>query len=178
MKAVNSVYPLKPSRSVAVYMLCGIAACLFVSALFMAGLAYTKRQPALYFGAVVELLAVGAMIGLTRSMSSTVVELDAKELRVRSFIFGRAIPRLDLMAERARVVDLSVETDLKPRWRTWGLGLPTYQAGWFRLANGDKALLFVSDNTQVVELPTRIGYTILLSVTNPAEFLRALKPQR
>ena len=41
-----------------------------------------------------------------------------------------------------------------PKLRTWGTGLPNYQAGWFLLQNGEKALLFVTDWSRTVAVST------------------------
>ncbi len=60
------------------------------------------------------------------------------------------------------------------RTRTNGAGLPGYQAGWFRLQSGEKALVFVTDLERVVYVPTNEGYSLLLSVEEPDEFLDAL----
>ncbi len=57
--------------------------------------------------------------------------------------------------------------------------MPGYRAGWFRLANGEKALLYVTDPHKVAYVPTRAGYSLLLSVDRPTEFverLRAIAP--
>ena len=43
------------------------------------------------------------------------------------------------------------------------------------MANGNKALAFVTDKKRVVCIPTRQDYTVLLSVENPREFLRVLQ---
>jgi PH (Pleckstrin Homology) domain-containing protein len=64
------------------------------------------------------------------------------------------IPASELMLDGARPIDLTAELEYKPKWRTNGTGLPNYKAGWFRLQNGQKALLFVGDPRQVV---LRIG---------------------
>ena len=43
------------------------------------------------------------------------------------------------------------------------------------------SLLFVTDPSRVVAIPTRDGYTLLLSVSDPGAFLQALRggaPQR
>ena len=72
-------------------------------------------------------------------------------------------------------MDLTAEREYRPSWRTNGVGLPGYSAGWFKLSNGQKALAFLTDRTRVVYLPTRAGYVLLLSVASPQEFLRALR---
>ena len=106
---------------------------------------------------------------------ATRFELSATGLRIRGGIYGRTIPLADLAADEAKVVDLAQERDLQLRVRTNGVGLPGYQAGWFRLRNGRKALAFVTDRQSAVQVPTRAGYVLLLSVTEPDEFVRALR---
>jgi hypothetical protein len=55
-----------------------------------------------------------------------------------------------------------------------GTAVDGYRAGWFELYNGERALLYVTDPSRVVYLPTTEGYTIMLSVTDPAVFLSSL----
>ena len=54
------------------------------------------------------------------------------------------------------------------------VGLPGYSEGWFRLVNGEKALLFVTDRSRVVYIPTKDGYSILLSTSKPEELLKSM----
>ena len=72
-------------------------------------------------------------------------------------------------------MDFRVEPGLEPRSRTMGTGMPGYGAGWFRLANGDKALVYLTTPERVVYVPTREGYALLLSVERPEAFLDALR---
>lgn len=99
-------------------------------------------------------------------------DLSTTGLRIRNSVFGRAVPLAVLLPEEARAVSLREEPQLKPVLRTMGNTLVGYREGWFRLRNGDKALLFVTDPTTVIDLPTREGYRILLSVPDPPRFLR------
>ena len=56
-----------------------------------------------------------------------------------------------------------------------GTGLPGYQAGWFRLRNGEKALLYLTDRARAVYIPTTAGYSLLLSPADPDGFLSQLR---
>jgi hypothetical protein len=100
-------------------------------------------------------------------------ELSSGGLRIHNSLFGRKIPRADLLPEQGRVVSIPEHPELKPILRTFGSGLVGYCEGWFRLRNWQKALLFLTDRTRVVDLPTRGGYRILLSVADPERFLQA-----
>jgi hypothetical protein len=62
-----------------------------------------------------------------------------------------------------------------PARRTVGTGLPGYRAGWFRLRNGEKALLYLTDTSRAVYIPTTAGYSVLLSPAQPDEFVSALR---
>jgi hypothetical protein len=55
-----------------------------------------------------------------------------------------------------------------------GTGLPGYQSGWFRLANGESALVYLTDRSKAVHIPTTLGYSLLLSPDDPDGFLAAL----
>jgi len=90
-------------------------------------------------------------------------------------IYGRTLPIASLDLEHARIVSLDAASELRPRWRTNGIGLPGYQVGWYRLRSGAKALLAVTSRERVLYIPTRDGYALLASVERPDEVLRALR---
>lgn len=102
-------------------------------------------------------------------------EVSPEGLRIAGDIYGRRIPLGDLRPEAAKVTDLKKDPACGFKWRTNGVGLPGYSAGWFRLQNGEKALAFVTDQRRVLYLPTRQGYSLLLSVENPEGLLAALR---
>ncbi|HEV8550957.1 MAG TPA: PH domain-containing protein [Polyangiaceae bacterium] len=90
-------------------------------------------------------------------------------------VYGRTIPRHALKVDEARIVNLTHEHRLAPVRRTMGTALPGYRAGWFRLADGEKALLYVTDDSRVVYLPTTQGYALLLSPLDPEGLLSSLR---
>jgi hypothetical protein len=85
------------------------------------------------------------------------------------------VPWAALRVKEARVVDLAREADLEPRSRRVGTGLPGYAAGWFRLRNGERALLYLTARRRVLYVPTTAGYTILLSPGDPEGMLAELR---
>jgi len=101
-------------------------------------------------------------------------EVSPDGSKIAGSIYGRTIPLQQLAIEEARVIDLTTDTEHKLSWRTNGIGLPGYSAGWFKLKNGDKALAFVTSK-QVAFVPSREGYTVLLSAKSPGELVEALK---
>ncbi|MCC6862179.1 MAG: hypothetical protein IT158_26635 [Bryobacterales bacterium] len=102
-------------------------------------------------------------------------EVSPEELKIRGGLYGRTVQREELVMDRARPVDLQTEREYGLSWRTNGIGLPGYKAGWFKLRNGEKALVFVTDAHRVAYIPTRRNYSLLLSVASPPQFLDALK---
>ena len=102
-------------------------------------------------------------------------EVSSDGLRLRGDFYGRFIPAGELRAAEARRVDLAQEPGLKLRLRTLGTGLPGYQAGWFRLASGEKALVYLTDRSRAVHVPTRNGYSLILSPVDPDRFVAAVR---
>ena len=47
--------------------------------------------------------------------------------------------------------------------------------GWFRLKNGEKALVSLTDRHRAVYVPTSRGYALLVSPAEPDSFLAALR---
>lgn len=123
-------------------------------------------------------LLVGALVvlgGAWHGSQRARFEVSPSGLRLRGDVYGRLIPAADLKGGAARIVDLRSAPEYRATKRLFGTGLPGYQAGWFRLGNGEKALLFVTDWSNVVYLPTRGGYSVLLSPTQPRSLLQALR---
>jgi hypothetical protein len=102
-------------------------------------------------------------------------QISSDGLKITARFYGRTIAARDLDVAQAHPVDLNVDPNYRLTMRSNGTGLPGYQAGWFRMANGGKALAFVTDKQSVVYIPTRQNYAVLLSVADPEGFARALK---
>ena len=101
-------------------------------------------------------------------------ELSAEGLRLRGDWYGRLIPADHLVPAGARRVDLTNAAGLQPARRTMGTSFSGYQSGWFRLRNGERALLYLTDRSKAVYVPTTDGYAVLLSPSEPDRFLSAL----
>lgn len=102
-------------------------------------------------------------------------EVSSEGLRLRGDLYGRLVPASALRLDEARAVNLRTDTALAPKWRTLGTAVPGYRSGWFRLRNGEKALLYVTDLTHVAYVPTTRGYSVLLSVPDPEAFVASLR---
>lgn len=125
-----------------------IAACLLVAGLFLAWIAW--------------------------SASDLSVAIDGERLRINVPLYGRLVPIRALDLDRARIERLGKHSEIRPRIRTNGIGLPGYGVGWFRLKNREKALAVIVGKGEVLYLPTSEGYAILLSARDPRRLLDAL----
>lgn len=110
-----------------------------------------------------------------RGSRASTFEIRPDGLALHGDLYGRLIPRAQLQVAQARRVDWSKDDGLRPKGRRMGTALPGYQAGWFRLRNGEKALLYVTDPTRAVYVPTTAGYSLLLTPADPDGFLARLR---
>jgi hypothetical protein len=103
------------------------------------------------------------------------VEIESDRIRLVRGLWGREIPLDLLRILDARVMDLAAEPAYALERRTFGTGLPGYASGWFRLRNGEKALVCLTRRDGIVYVPTSAGYSLLLSVQEPERFVGALQ---
>lgn len=89
--------------------------------------------------------------------------------------WGRSIPLESLKSSEVRILDLNNRSEYLPKRRTLGTGLPGYASGWFRLRNGEKALVYLTSGKQVVYIPTSSNYSLLLSVEQPERLIELLQ---
>lgn len=129
----------------------------------------------LLFLLVVFLGVTALMVTTARGATASEFDVSAEGLRLRGDMYGRLIPASALRGEGIRIVDLSAEKALKPRWRTMGTAVGGYQAGWFKLNNGERALLYLTDRTRAVYVPTTAGYSVILSPQEPERFVERVR---
>jgi hypothetical protein len=124
---------------------------------------------------VILLGGVALLVTSARGAHASRFEIRADGLRLEGDLYGHLVPGSQLRLDLARRVDLGREEELRPKSRRLGTALPGYQAGWFRLRNGEKALLYLTDRTRAVYIPTTAGYSLLLSPADPDGFLSRLR---
>jgi hypothetical protein len=115
------------------------------------------------------------IIWLMMSLRKTRFEVSEKGLRIRGDMWGRTLSWSELDVAKARIVSFDSEPGLRPKWKTCGTALPGYGSGWFRLHDKSKALIFLSDKTEAVLIPTRKDFLVLLSPADNTKFLQALQ---
>jgi hypothetical protein len=125
---VKEVFPIVPATSGPIIIF-GIVGLILLSVLFLLAIfAYASRQAKF--------------------------ELSDEGLTIRGDLYGRRLPASSLIIGGAQALDLTENRDYALACRTNGAGFPGYSSGWFRLGNGEKALVFVTDRRRVVYLPT------------------------
>jgi hypothetical protein len=127
------------------------------------------------FGLVILAPVVLLLLYLTLAPRLVRFEVSREGLRIRGELYGRKIPGDQLVLGQAKPLDLNTDTTYRLSRRTNGIGMPGYKSGWFRLENGEKSLVFVTDQSRVAYIPTTEGFSVLLSVERPQEFLNRLR---
>ena len=121
---------------------------------------------------VVVLVAL-VYTGYSSRNSRVVMERD--RIRLIGDFWGREIPFALLNVSGARILNLAGNPEFAPKRRRLGTGLPGYSSGWFRLGNGEKALVYLTKRQNVVYVPTSDGYALLLSLEEPERFIETLQ---
>lgn len=119
-------------------------------------------------------VTVGALAYSIAGSRNTRFFVNPDGLRLHGDFYSRFIHISHLRLDAARTVDLRKDASLTPVRRIMGTAVNGYRAGWFKLEDGESALLYVTDLSKVVYLPTTDGYTLMLSVEDPATFLKSL----
>ncbi len=124
---------------------------------------------------ILLILLLGFFAFIGHSARNVRFEVNDQGLRIKGGIYGRFIPKEEITTENIQILDLNTYPEYKPRIRTNGIGLPGYDEGWFKLKNNEKALLFLTDCSNVVYIPTKQDYSVLLSVKEAEEFSGLMK---
>ncbi len=122
------------------------------------------------------ILAIGPLIILIslKGVRNPVLELDAHGITLRVSFINKHWPISALNSASARTLDLQSHDELRPKWKLWGAAMPGLSSGLFKLRNGEKAHVYLTDRQKVIHIPTQDG-SILLSLERPKDFLAALK---
>ena len=123
----------------------------------------------------ISLLITVSLVFFSASiMKNTTINLTEKELVIKSMFYGRKVPLENIRIEGIKSVNLEIETEYSLLIRRNGISMPNFKAGWMKLKNGEKALAFITDKTNVVLIPTN-EYNILFSMDNIDGFIAKIK---
>lgn len=126
---------------------------------------------------VVAAFAAPVAAILLWTMSRNELRISDGQLAIKAGFYGTRLPVSDLRVDEAHTLSPRDAGEHAARWRQNGIGLPGYQAGWFKLRNGDRAFLLMT-SPQGVAVPTRAGTWVVVSPARPAEFLAALADEK
>jgi hypothetical protein len=115
------------------------------------------------------------MLATARGATTSRFAVSSQGIRLHGDVYGRLVPVSAIRASDVRIVDMHAEPGLEPVRRTMGTAVPGYNSGWYRLRNGRKALLYLTDRRRAVYVPTTLGYDLLISPQEPDRFVDALK---
>jgi hypothetical protein len=110
-------------------------------------------------------IVVGLGFMMVWAVNRRSVELSESTLTIKAGFYTRTVQRQNLRVESGFVGSLFAQRSIAPRWRTNGIRVPGFQAGWHRLVNGDRALVLLTDPNTVTYLPTRDGFSLLISTS-------------
>ena len=130
----------------------------------------------LIMGALIIFL-VFLLFGIMYSMKNTSISVTEKEIEIKSMFYGRKIPVENIDINGIRTLNLAENSSYAISHRRNGIALPGFHSGWMRLKNGEKALVFVTDKTNVALIPTN-DYLLMFSMNNIEEFIGKLKTVR
>ena len=143
----------------------------------------TAREP--QQGGIVSLaviaLSVAIMLAVwlitARMLNRQAASLVGGCLEITGALHKRRIALGELDLAQARVVDLAERTELRPRLKLFGMGLPGFRSGWFLLGNGRRGFVTMTNGSRVLWIPTRKGYDLLLEMQQPQAALDQLRAQ-
>lgn len=158
-----------PAKAVLAAFACATAA-LAIAALLLPTPPWLRLALAAGLFALTGLLAYFLIAG-----SRAVVVVGGDAVRLRIPVYGRSIPWASINRAATRVITFGSSPQLKPRVRTNGMSVPGYHVGWFRLANGSRALAALTAmDRDVVYVSLVDGTAVLLSVRDPKAFMARL----
>jgi|GEM_PF-1126233 len=120
------------------------------------------------FHSLVILLFV-LSFGLVASIKNSTLSLTDREVIIKSALYGRKIPIENIAVDEIKTINLYENPEFDISIRTNGTRLPNVSLGWMRLKNSQKALVFITDKTNVVMIPTK-DFIVLFSMNNAGEF--------
>jgi hypothetical protein len=96
---------------------------------------------ALFFAIPLAIFLILLILAVIPIYMLRVVVSEDEVLASAPPLYSYSVRKSDV--EKIMVTSLDEKSDLKPKLRTFGIGLPSYGLGWFKLSNGAKALYWL-----------------------------------
>jgi len=121
------------------------------------------------------LISLVVWVLATRWLGRRHVSLGRETIEIASSLHTRRLALSELDLRQARVVDLAERSELRPRLKLLGMGLPGFRSGWFLLGNGRRGFVATAGGTRVLWIPTHKGHDLLLELQQPQAALEELR---
>lgn len=123
---------------------------------------------------VTLLIALPIMGFITYSISFPSITLSDGQLTVNAGLYSHSVSLSDINKDSTRLVELENEPSLSLGMRTNGIGLFSYNVGYFNLKNGQAAFV-VLEGSRAVIVPTNNGVTFLLSTDDASKLIATIQ---
>lgn len=133
---------------------------------------------ALFFGVSVTVLLIPILliasflyfwVGLTNSK----LEVNDSALAFRTVFYSKTIDIDDIFLDKVRMLDGKDEKNI-PSFRTNGISFSGINWGWFKLKNGRRALVFVTDKEDSILIPTNLNFDVIISTSEPEKLINTI----
>lgn len=111
---------------------------------------------------IIVLVLIGFFTGIIYFSGKPSVDIGNGFFSIKSLFYGKSISIGEINVDGIKQLNLNNDRDYNIKFRTNGIGLPNYYVGWMELNNGNKALVYLTDKTNVVLIPTN-DYDVLIS---------------
>ena len=124
---------------------------------------------------VIDTVALSGLFRLILRMDRVAFTVDHDALEIHGDISNRRMDRSALLIGAARRLPRAeYQSEMRPVLKMNGVGAPGYLSGWFRLRNGQKAFIYVTDAEKIVLVPTVDDYVVMLTPDDPDGLLQAI----
>jgi hypothetical protein len=122
---------------------------------------------------ITMLVITWLMVGTIFTTKNTSISIKDGEVVINSFLYGRKIPIENILINEIKTINLKQDEEYGISVRTNGISLPSYKSGWMRLKNGERALVYLTNEEKVLLMPTK-DFVILFSMEKMEEFINKI----
>ncbi|GIU11564.1 MULTISPECIES: PH domain-containing protein [unclassified Shewanella] len=166
---MSQVYTLSPLTTTGHWSFVALIAILIGLAVFIYFKQMPKTSKAVSIGILLPMVL--AFSWMFYKVNDSKLILSSETLTLDVPFYGFSLPIADIDSAGITLLDWGKEPGLKPDIRANGIGIPGFQLGWFRLANGQKAFVASTNTDKLVLIPTLQNYPLILSLQQPEGLL-------
>ena len=101
--------------------------------------------------------------------------VNGGKLQIHAKVWNDDFPLRDLQLDQTRILDLRQEPGWQPREKSFGFNGFGFNAGRFKLQNGELVELYLAKETTAVLIPRRGNVPVMVGVRDPHAFLSVLQ---